>query len=1120
MRYNHFDMLPERAFQPIGKRMTLEGGCCAPAQPTTTTTNTSNISPFMEPYVTNMLNAAQAQIYQPNGSTFKAYTPYSTNAANYVAGFSPLQNQAQSAAANLTMPGQYGAATTATQGAMNQLANASYNPQTGGYMSTAAPSLSNFTMNNPGNVTGATANAAQTGAAPMAQAAGLGAVPTFGGTSFNGPANVSSSNVNAPNLSMYQMGGVNAVAAPGMQTVNMQAAQTGYNPNLSTYQMGPASQVNTQSFNSPGTAQQFMNPYLQASLDPQLKEIQRQYDITGQQEQSGATQAGAFGGSREALMAAENQRNAGTAKNQAITQGYNTAFNNAQQQFNAQQQANLQAQQANQAAGLTVGGQNLNAALGVQQLGTQTGMQTALANLSNAQQANVQNQAAQLQASGMNATQALQAALANQTMGYNVGNTNLNAALGVQQLGAGQNLSAQQLNQASGLQAALANQGMGFNTALQNAQLGQQAGLANQALAGQYGLTQGQLSQQANLANQQMLGQYGLQNTANQQAANLANQQTAQQAALANQNMGFNVNNANLQSLLGVQSLGAGQNLQSQLANQSAAGQAQQLAANQQQFGASNQLANLQALLGGANQLAGLGGAQLAAQQGILGTQANQGAVQQNQQQNIINQAVQNYATAQQYPFMQLGLLNSMIRGLPMQSSSTQMYQAAPNVASQIGGLAAAGILGAPKVASGGLLKDKVRKYAIGGAIPVSMMNPQQLQAMQKSPAVDPFGKMAAAGQQGLNQYITSNPQAVNVLAQPTQLPPEQPPQQQPQQGLPAPGQVATAAQGGRIGLDSIATGDMTKMSGGGILAFSDGEEVPTPSEEVPTPFYEELPMDEKGNVDIHKFAPMVYNMHNVTNASNAGIKDIRDYMAKQKANEDATYYRRFGLGMAEAPSHTGHVFSDLLSNVAHGWGTAEQGQAKDDAEALANLKSIANFNIEGNKAEESKKSSLLGNILNNETSRQNKEISLEQINSNKELQAQSQEANRVLQYQQTALKVYQDTKIDIYNKLITAHPEMEADEARRQADTEAYHVMKQSPFFKYLTLEKPAVAPSVPVKTELPWWQDLGTMFGGPNATVPHPAAPAAAPAPAAAAAPTAPNPNSLYYQLKQQRG
>ena len=26
MQYNHFDMLPDLAFQPVGKRMTLEGG--------------------------------------------------------------------------------------------------------------------------------------------------------------------------------------------------------------------------------------------------------------------------------------------------------------------------------------------------------------------------------------------------------------------------------------------------------------------------------------------------------------------------------------------------------------------------------------------------------------------------------------------------------------------------------------------------------------------------------------------------------------------------------------------------------------------------------------------------------------------------------------------------------------------------------------------------------------------------------------------------------------------------------------------------------------------------------------------------------------------------------------
>jgi hypothetical protein len=815
-------MLPEKAFQPIGKRMTLEGGCSGSAAPTQTTVTNTNIPDYAQPYVMNMLNAAQSQIYNPSGTGFNAYTPYSTNPANYVAGFSPMQQAAQSTAANMTMPSQFGQATSATQSALAGLGNLSYSPQTGGFMSTSAPALSNYTMTGPGNVAGVTGTAAQTGAAPTNTAAQLGAAPTAQAAQFQGPGNVSSSNVNAPNLSMYQMGGVNAVNAPGMQTTNMQAAQTGYNPQLNTYQMGPAGQVGTQDFTQPGTAQQYMNPYLQASLDPQLAEIQRQYGITGQQEQAGATQAGAFGGSREALMAAENQRNANTAMNQTISQGYNTAFNNAQNQFNAQQAANLQAQQANQQAGLTVGGQNLNAALGVQQLGTQTGMQTALANLSNAQQANVQNQAAQLQASGMNATQALQAALANQTMGYNVGNTNLNAALGIQQLGAGQNLQAQQLNQASGLQAALANQGMGYNTALQNAQFGQQAGLANQALAGQYGMQNANMAQQSGLANQALAGQYGLQNAANQQQMSLANQQALQQANLANQQMGFNVGNTNLQSLLGVQQLGSGQNLQSQLANQSAAAQAQQLAAQQQQFGANLGLQGLQAQLAGANQLGNLGTNQLAAQTSLLGTQNTLGAQQQAQQQQIINQAIQNYATAQQYPYMQLSTLNSLLRGLPMQSATTQMYQAAPSGISQLAGLGTAA-LGAssliPKVKRGGLMD--VQKMAMGGsAIPMKMMSNDQLQDVQNSPSESAIAKIIAQGQQGLNGYISNNPESSKVFAQPLPLP---------QQGLPPQQQVAQA-EPNRVCLDAIGTGDMTKMAGGGILAFADGDQVPDTS--------------------------------------------------------------------------------------------------------------------------------------------------------------------------------------------------------------------------------------------------------------------------------------------------
>jgi len=85
----------------------------APAGPTQTTVQNTNIPDYAQPYVSNMLNAAQAQIFQPDMTTFNKYVPYSNNPQDYVASFSPLQQQAQSSAANLQMPGQYAPATGA-----------------------------------------------------------------------------------------------------------------------------------------------------------------------------------------------------------------------------------------------------------------------------------------------------------------------------------------------------------------------------------------------------------------------------------------------------------------------------------------------------------------------------------------------------------------------------------------------------------------------------------------------------------------------------------------------------------------------------------------------------------------------------------------------------------------------------------------------------------------------------------------------------------------------------------------------------------------------------------------------------------------------------------------------
>ena len=242
----------------------------SPPSSTSSTVNQTNIPEYARPYVEGMLGSAQQQIFNmtPSGniSGFKPYVPYSTDVNNYMAGFSPMQQQAQQGAAQLQTPGQFGVGSQ------------------------------------------------------MAGAAGLGSLGMAG-----------------------------------------QLANSG-------------SQYNQMATN-PYVTQAFMNPYIQASLTPQLDEMRRQYGVTGQQQQGQATKAGAFGGSREALMASENLRNMNTGMNQAIGQGYNQAFQQAQQ---AQQFGANLGLQGGQAALQGLGQVNAAAGqlgqLGTQQLAAQQGI--------------------------------------------------------------------------------------------------------------------------------------------------------------------------------------------------------------------------------------------------------------------------------------------------------------------------------------------------------------------------------------------------------------------------------------------------------------------------------------------------------------------------------------------------------------------------------------------------------------------------------------------------------------------------------------------------------------------------------------------------------------------------
>ena len=152
----------------------------------------------------------------------------------------------------------------------------------------------------------------------------------------------------------------------GASSAQQEAFQNATNLNVPTADMGG---FKPQAFGAE-QAQQYMNPYLQASLAPQLEEQRRQARINLQPNLSKLTQAGGFGGGRQAIMESEANRNLQTHQNQTIGQGYADAYNKAMQQFNTEQGLGLQAQQATNQYGLNAIQQQ--AGIGAQQRGIES----------------------------------------------------------------------------------------------------------------------------------------------------------------------------------------------------------------------------------------------------------------------------------------------------------------------------------------------------------------------------------------------------------------------------------------------------------------------------------------------------------------------------------------------------------------------------------------------------------------------------------------------------------------------------------------------------------------------------------------------------------------------------
>ncbi len=157
-------------------------------------------------------------------------------------------------------------------------------------------------------------------------------------------------------------------------------------PSLQQYQMTGPQQVGAERFGSQAM-QDYMSPYMSGVVEQQKRGAIQDYARQMPGLQAQGIRAGARGGTREALLQAEANRNLQQQLQGIQATGSQQAFQQAAQQFGADRAAQMQAALANQQAGMQTGQFNLQALLGQQQLGANLGMQ-----------AGQLNQAAQLQA--------------------------------------------------------------------------------------------------------------------------------------------------------------------------------------------------------------------------------------------------------------------------------------------------------------------------------------------------------------------------------------------------------------------------------------------------------------------------------------------------------------------------------------------------------------------------------------------------------------------------------------------------------------------------------------------------------------------------------------------------
>lgn len=160
--------------------------------------------------------------------------------------------------------------------------------------------------------------------------------------------------------------------------LNQQAQNVNADP-LAFYQMGPANQF------TGSAVSQYMSPYMQNVVDVQKQQALRDAQQAQLTQSLGAARQGTYGGARQLLATTERERNLADRMGQLQATGSQAAFEQAQRAFDAQRAADLQVAQ-----------QNLQAQLGVQQLGATQSLEAQRAN----QAANLQAMQQRAQAAG------------------------------------------------------------------------------------------------------------------------------------------------------------------------------------------------------------------------------------------------------------------------------------------------------------------------------------------------------------------------------------------------------------------------------------------------------------------------------------------------------------------------------------------------------------------------------------------------------------------------------------------------------------------------------------------------------------------------------------------------